>query len=396
MMIINPFYLLIILSLTLHGDSNNGGFTEDHANHEKEKYNKKYNDPWSTYKLLIEDAVKNYKPCHVEDCYLLQRRSDFRYWVNNGGIKETDFLHARDYKLGTHYQIINHTLYREEKCTFPARCEGNEYFISKLLSQLPDMEFIVNTFDWSKVQKHGRNSPVFSFSKSKTDRDILYPAWTFWKGGPAITTYPTGIGRWDLQIEKLNKAEKEFPWKKKEDIGFFRGSRTSSERDPLILLSRELPSLIDAAYTKNQAWRSEKDTLNQPPAAEVSFEEHCKYKYLFNFRGVAASFRYKHLFLCKSLVFHVGDDWVEFFYGAMKPWVHFIPVSSNLADARDLLDFVKENDNIAQEVAERGYLFIKEHLRMADIQSYWLKILKRYSNLMKWAPKMNETLNRIG
>lgn len=78
-------------------------------------------DPWSTYKLLIEDAVKNYKPCHVEDCYLLQRRSDFRYWVNNGGIKESDFLHARDYKLGTHYQIINHTLYRQAKCTFPAR-----------------------------------------------------------------------------------------------------------------------------------------------------------------------------------------------------------------------------------------------------------------------------------
>jgi Glycosyl transferase family 90 len=57
-------------------------------------------------------------------------------------------------------------------------------------------------------------------------------------------------------------------------------------------------------------------------------------RYLFNFRGVAASFRFKHLFLCNSLVFHVGNDWLEFFYPAMKPWVHYIPVKKDLSDAR--------------------------------------------------------------
>ena len=33
--------------------------------------------------------------------------------------------------------------------------------------------------------------------------------------------------------------------------------RTSAERDPLILLSRRKPNLVDAAYTKNQAWKSD-------------------------------------------------------------------------------------------------------------------------------------------
>lgn len=75
-----------------------------------------------------------------------------------------------------------------------------------------------------------------------------------------------------------------------------------------------------------------KDTLNLPAASEVSFEDHCRYKYLFNFRGVAASFRFKHLFLCNSLVFHVGNEWMEFFYPVMKPWVHYIPLSSDLAE----------------------------------------------------------------
>ena len=33
--------------------------------------------------------------------------------------------------------------------------------------------------------------------------------------------------------------------------------RTSSERDPLVLLSRDNPQLVDAQYTKNQAWKSD-------------------------------------------------------------------------------------------------------------------------------------------
>lgn len=60
------------------------------------------------------------------------------------------------------------------------------------------------------------------------------------------------------------------------------------------------------------------DLLGAPEANRVPLEDHCEYAYLFNFRGVAASFRHKHLFLCKSLVFHVGSEWLEFYYPAMK------------------------------------------------------------------------------
>ncbi|KAG8316813.1 Protein O-glucosyltransferase 1 [Homalodisca vitripennis] len=86
-----------------------------------------------------------------------------------------------------------------------------------------------------------------------------------------------------------------------------------------------------------------KDTLYSPPAEEVALEDHCKYKYLFNFRGVAASFRLKHLFLCESLVFNVGNEWLEFFHTALKPWVHYIPVKSNATKKElSILLFEKE------------------------------------------------------
>jgi EGF-domain serine glucosyl/xylosyltransferase len=144
--------------------------------------------------------------------------------------------------------------------------------------------------------------------------------------------------------------------------------------------------LADAQYTKNQAWKSPADTLNAEPADEVSLEDHCKYKFLFNYRGVAASFRLKHLFLCKSLVFHVGDEWQEFFYESLKPWVHYVPVDnkSTQEDLKNIIEFFKNHQNLAQEIALRGYEMIWNHLRMEDVECYWRRLLRKYGKLMKF------------
>lgn len=78
---------------------------------------------------------------------------------------------------------------------FPARCDGIEHFILKLIDKLPDTELIVNTRDWPQIIKnHHIFGPVFSFSKTRDYHDIMYPAWSFWEGGPAISLYPRGLG----------------------------------------------------------------------------------------------------------------------------------------------------------------------------------------------------------
>jgi protein glucosyltransferase len=47
----------------------------------------------------------------------------------------------------------------------------------------------------------------------------MYPAWAFWEGGPAISLYPRGLGRWDQHRKSLNKASLETPWEKKKNKG---------------------------------------------------------------------------------------------------------------------------------------------------------------------------------
>ncbi|XP_028656547.1 protein O-glucosyltransferase 1 [Erpetoichthys calabaricus] len=349
------------------------------------------------YETEVFEAVKNYTPCKQHNCSCYQSVLENDLLPFQDGISFELLSSAVNRGVGTHYQIIRNKLYREQNCMFPARCSGVEHFILEVIDKIPDTELVINVRDYPQVPKWmNPTQPVFSFSKTSEYQDIMYPAWTFWEGGPAVwPIYPTGLGRWDVMRKDLEQSSLQWPWEKKISKGFFRGSRTSSERDPLILLSREDPELVDAEYTKNQAWKSEKDTLGRTPAKEIPLVDHCKYKYLFNFRGVAASFRFKHLFLCGSLVFHVGEEWLEYFYPSMAPWVHYIPVKPDLSDLRDLLKFVKENDKLAHEIAKRGQQFVLENLRMEDVSCYWEKLLIEYSKLLTYHPEKKKNYSEI-
>lgn len=371
---------------------------ENTCKEDKNKYSRDVNEWTSNLKNEIKRALEQYAPCKKENCSCHRSVIDSDLAPYQDGITNEMFISAR--AKGTKYQVIDGKLYREENCHFPARCAGVEHYMKSLnLKKLSNMEVSINTRDWPQVNKlwGQKKAPVLSFSKTKDYYDIMYPAWSFWEGGPAIALYPTGIGRWDEHRKSISRAAKKSPWDKKKAKAFFRGSRTSEERDALILLSRSKPDLVDAQYTKNQAWKSDADTLHAPAASEVSFEDHCKYKYLFNYRGVAASFRFKHLFLCKSLVFHVGDEWLEFFYPSLKPWVHYIPISPKASkdEIQQVIEFFKAEDALAKEIADRGFQHIWENLDDDDVKCYWQILLKKYSKLIKYKVVKDKDLIEI-
>ncbi|XP_033165877.1 O-glucosyltransferase rumi [Drosophila mauritiana] len=405
-MLINHILFGLLISLVGTGGAEDDGLCSADRKSCAQSEPEQINEDEFSFKIRrqIEKANADYKPCSSDpqdsdcSCHADVLKRDLAPYKSTGVTRQMIESSAR---YGTKYKIYGHRLYRDANCMFPARCEGIEHFLLPLVATLPDMDLVINTRDYPQLNAAWGNAaggPVFSFSKTKEYRDIMYPAWTFWAGGPATKLHPRGIGRWDQMREKLEKRAAAIPWSQKRSLGFFRGSRTSDERDSLILLSRRNPELVEAQYTKNQGWKSPKDTLDAPAADEVSFEDHCKYKYLFNFRGVAASFRLKHLFLCKSLVFHVGDEWQEFFYDQLKPWVHYVPLKSypSQQEYEHILSFFKKNDALAQEIAQRGYDFIWEHLRMKDIKCYWRKLLKRYVKLLQYEVKPEDQLIYIG
>ena len=85
-------------------------------------------------------------------------------------------------------------------------------------------------------------------------------------------------------------------------------------------------------------------------------------------------------------MFHVGDEWLEFFYPAMKPWVHYIPVPKDASEEElyNLIEFAKEHPDISKKIADEGASFIKAHLTMHDVGCYWRDLLKEYSKLLTY------------
>ena len=44
----------------------------------------------------------------------------------------------------------------------------------------------------------------------------------------------------------------------------------------------------------------------------------------------------------------------------LVPWVHYIPVKEDLSDMEELIQFARENDDIARTIAQNGYDFVRE------------------------------------
>ena len=92
-------------------------------NHDMSKFNSFFHVGyrWQKYLDLIEEANKAYIECSTDDCYKFQRRSDFKEWVESGGITEESFLEAKKRNIGVHYQVIDGKLYRQDHCVFESR-----------------------------------------------------------------------------------------------------------------------------------------------------------------------------------------------------------------------------------------------------------------------------------
>ncbi|KAF6121130.1 protein O-glucosyltransferase 1 [Phyllostomus discolor] len=128
----------------------------------------------STWKVFIDQinrSLENYEPCASQNCSCYHGVIEEDLTPFRGGISRKMMVEVVRRKLGTHYQIIKHRLYRENDCMFPSRCSGVEHFILEVIGRLPDMEMVINVRDYPQVPKWMEPAiPVFSFSKSRLCR----------------------------------------------------------------------------------------------------------------------------------------------------------------------------------------------------------------------------------
>ena len=86
-------------------------------------------------------------------------------------------------------------------------------------------------------------------------------------------------------------------------------------------------------------------------------------------------------------MFKQETELVEWFYTALEPMKHYVPVKKDLSDLQEKLEWAKKNDEKVREIAKEATKFVEETLMPDSILSDLVFILTEYSKLQKFVPK---------
>ncbi|KAK1797725.1 hypothetical protein P4O66_008091, partial [Electrophorus voltai] len=265
---------------------------------------------------------------------------------------------------------------------------------------LPDIEFFVNLGDWplEKRRAPGKLHPIFSWCGSNDTRDIVMPTYDLTES--VLET----MGRVSLDMMSV-QGNTGPPWAEKNSTGFWRGRDSRRERLELVKMARANPTLMDAAFT-NFFFFKHDENLYGPLVKHVSFfdffkrtesklELVCKYKYQINVDGTVAAYRLPYLLAGDSVVLKQESIYYEHFYAALQPWVHYIPLKADLSDLLEKIQWAKDHDEEALEIARAGQMFARTHLMGDSIFCYYFKLFQEYAKLQVTEPKVRVGMERV-
>ncbi len=325
---------------------------------------------------------------------------DFQRYERRGvsrELLEKTWASCKKYKEFLRYQIIDGNVYGPES--------NIKYFLIEIAKRypIPNVDFIYYNEDrirkqFFKRKKHRQSAPIFVSAKEKNmDQVILFAEWNY-----DIRNEDEG---WNFLIRKVNEEAFRWPWKKKVNKLFWRGKPWDTQhfgeysfanfkkfpRGFLVAESRKFPQWIDAAFSeypdrcKYDPVRSEKE---MGPIKAVPWEEVFHYKYQIILDGVTCSFPAAHWKLFSGcLSFKQESKNIEYFYGELKPWVHYVPLKQDLSDLYLKLQWAKEHDEEARQIASNAKEFVLTHLMPEHILLYGYKALCKYATLQKFIPE---------
>lgn len=264
----------------------------------------------------------------------------------------------------------------EDKPTASKIIEGL-YRLSQIIT-LPDIDFVFTCHD-AVEGPH----PIFNITKFiGIDNSVIVMPDMFALGG-----YEPGKS---LILE----GNCLYTWDQKNNMIFYRGSDFASSSDlsvwlayprlKLAALSVQYPDLIDAKFVSLYSpWPLFKQFAqeNGYMGSYVSLKDHPKYKYLISVdAGCASTPRLPIILHSNSVVFKDNNNSILWFYKALKPYEHFIPVKRDLSDLLVQIDWAKAHDEECKKISENARKLAADVLTEESIYLYLYRLLEAYSN----------------
>lgn len=298
----------------------------------------------------------------------------FRFKILNGKV----YMLGQDMQSHVQYQQMN--------------VHGRSVILKDCFKKLaerypvPDVDFLVCTLDAAEVCK--KTTPLFVFAKKPSESThVLMPDFEALQG----------YGDPETQV---NNAVKTYPWKSKLEKCFWRGSTTGGEytqekwksfpRTQLVLFSLAHPDQVDAKFTtfcQGAEINPDMTAMLEIKGQTVSSFDSLLYKYLIDVDGNTCGYsRCYWTLLSNSVVFKQQSDNMQWYYGALKPYVHYIPVASNFNDLLEKMSWARSHDDEARQIAQNATQFVLENLKEEHIYQYMYLLLCKYAELQQFKP----------
>ena len=203
--------------------------------------------------------------------------------------------------------------------------------------------------------------------------------------------------KWSKLIDKITKASEKNTWDSKIDKIFWSGVNSGGfynlnnfsklPRLSLVMLSKLYPNLIDARFSSfkgSDGLQSAMKLLFKDEFKPVSEIDHLKYKYLISVDGnTCAWLRIPWIMLSNSLLIKQESTKIEWFYPAIKPYIHYVPVNYNLANIFSQLEWIKTHEDQVKKISHNAHEFIISNLMPEHINSHVVIILNEYAKLQQ-------------
>jgi hypothetical protein len=280
---------------------------------------------------------------------------------------------------------------------------------------VPNLEFFVNRRDFPLLKrdftepydhmfdsdtvpllshKYEKYAPIFSSVAKDNFADLAMPTiddWARVKSSDGAFFEKTQNRSYSGDFSTL--------WSERQPIAIFRGGSTgvgtTIETNPrlkaayLSFMGEKdndgLPYL-DAGITdwnlrprkmKGEKYLQTIDIKNMPFSLvpKLSPEEQCKYRYILHIQGHVSAFRLSLELSMGSTILLVESEYHLWFFHLLQPYVHYVPVKSDLSNLIDQIKWCKRNDEQCQKIAENALHFFKKYLTKDGIFNYLQSLL---------------------
>lgn len=272
---------------------------------------------------------------------------------------------------------------------------------------VPDIEFFINRRDFPQMKnndtepynhifdssntpllshKYSKYAPILSGSTSKDFADIAFPTYEDWARAvyqETGKTFPTS-NRAYPKIESID-------WKNKFDKAVFRGATTgagvrseTNQRLKALDLSEKRPDLLNVGITswnfrprkyEGEPYLQTIERHSYPKSNKLSLQEQSDYKYILTLEGHVAAYRLSYELSTQSVILLADSKWKMWYYQFLKPYEHYVPVSENLNNLIEQIEWCRNNDSKCKEIAKNAKKFYDTFLNTKGILDFLQKLL---------------------